>query len=43
VYRTTGGCLNEAEYKEKVDDKMKMLRMYQDWGAQYTARGLWRN
>jgi len=43
VYRTTDGCLNEAEYKEKVGDKMKMLRMYQDWGAQYTARGLWRN
>ena len=43
VYRTTDGCLNEAEYKEKVDDKMKMLRMYQNWGAQYTARGLWRN
>jgi len=43
VYRTTDGCLNEAEYKEKVDDKMKMLRMYQDWGVQYTAQGLWRN
>ena len=43
VYRTTDGCLNEAEYKEKVDDKMKMLRMYQGWGAGYTAQGLWRN
>jgi hypothetical protein len=35
--------LNEATYKKKVDDKMKTLRMYQDWGDQYTARGLWRN
>ena len=35
--------VNEATYKEYVDVKMELLRMYQDWGVQYTARGVWRN
>ena len=35
--------LNEATYMKCADEKMELLRMYQDWGVQYTARGVWRN